>query len=224
MRRNRASEIGAAALLMLLLVTVATAKSSDPSLYPPKAGDAVVIYLIDNGFHSDLAVPRVAILAHGGPIAAAAARTSPDPWIMIGWGDAKFYEATSDWQGRVPDALRAAFGGRPTVVHLQGVWESPDKAWRTGTRAIPVSAAGLNALLARADRAFVLRPDGGPIFVPSQHDPGEAFFRSGEDFSLVHLCNHWTGELLSAAGLPTTPVLDTLPAGLRLDLQLRAGL
>jgi hypothetical protein len=63
-----------------------------------------------------------------------------------------------------------------------------------------------------------------PVFTPSQHDPGEAFFRSREDFSLVHLCNHWTAELLSAAGLPTTPVLDTLPAGLRLDLRLRAGL
>jgi hypothetical protein len=31
-------------------------------------------------------------------------------------------------------------------------------------------------------------------------------------------------DLLSAAGLPVTPVLATLPAGLLLDLQWRAGL
>ena len=60
--------------------------------------------------------------------------------------------------------------------------------------------------------------------LPVRRDPDEAFFASVERFSLVHLCNDWTAELLNAAGLPTTPVLDTLPAGLWLDLQLRAGL
>ena len=52
---------------------------------------------------------------------------------------------------------------------------------------------------------------------------GQGFFVSGEGFSLVHLCNHWEAELLHAAGLPTTPVLDTLPAGLVLDLKLRSS-
>jgi uncharacterized protein (TIGR02117 family) len=220
----RAREIAAIALMLLVLVTLATAKRGDPALYPPKAGDAQMVFLIDNGFHSDLAIPRAAILAHGGPLARAAAAIGPDPWIMIGWGDARFYEATTPWQGRVLDGLRAALGGRPTVVHLQGVAEQPDVAWRAGIHRVALSQAGLAALLARADRAFAVDADGAPIVVPVPRDPGEVFFRSGEGFSLVHLCNHWTGELLNAAGLPTTPVLDTLPAGLWLDLQLRAGL
>ena len=59
--------------------------------------------------------------------------------------------------------------------------------------------------------------------MPSEHAAGEAFFKSSEGFSLAHLCNHWTAGLLVAAGLPMTPVLDTLPAGLRLDLRLRSG-
>ncbi|HEY1753085.1 MAG TPA: DUF2459 domain-containing protein [Caulobacteraceae bacterium] len=160
MRTIKAREIIVAALLVLLLAAVTTARSADHALYPAKAGDAVAIYLIDNGFHSDIAVSRAAIAAHGGPIAAAAARTSPDAWMMIGWGDAKFYEATSDWTGRVPDALRAALGGRPTVVHLQGVWGEPGQVFRSGVKAIPVSPAGLDALLSRADRSFVLGPAG----------------------------------------------------------------
>ena len=91
-------------------------------------------------------------------------------------------------------------------------------------RRIPLSSAGLAALRARTDRAFALGPDGAPLFVPVPRDANEAFFKSGERFSAVHLCNHWTAELLNAAGLPTTPVVDTLPAGLALALRLRAGL
>ena len=80
------------------------------------------------------------------------------------------------------------------------------------------------ALLARADRGFRLGPDGQPVISVAAHEAGEQYFQSGEGFGLLHLCNHWVGELLGAAGVPTTPVLDTLPAGLVLDLKLRAGL
>jgi hypothetical protein len=142
---------------------------------------------------------------------------------MVGWGDARFYETTSAWQGRILDGLRAALGGRPTVVHLEGVGASPDTLWKSGIHRIPVSHAGLAALIARADRAFTLGPDGAPIDDPVPRQAGEAFFHSGEGFSLLHDCNQWTAGLLNAAGLPTTPLLDTLPVGLWLDLELRAG-
>jgi uncharacterized protein (TIGR02117 family) len=224
MRKPTRRELAASVVLFLLLVTLATARPANPALYPPKPDDGQTIFLVDNGFHTDLVVPRAAIAAHGGPIAAAAARTGGDPWVMVGWGDARFYEATSPWQGRLLDALRAALGGRPTVVHLEAVWGPADQVWRSGVHRLTLSSAGLAALLARADRAFALAPDGGPQLVPAARDPNEAFFTSREGFSLLHLCNHWTAELLNAAGLPTTPVLDTVPAGLVLDLRLRAHL
>ncbi|HUO12240.1 MAG TPA: DUF2459 domain-containing protein, partial [Caulobacteraceae bacterium] len=208
----------------LLLITLATAKGGNPALYPPR-GDAVAIFLVDNGTHSDLAIPRAAIVAHGGAIAAATAMTTNSPWVLVGWGDARFYEATSPWQDRIGDGLRALLGGRPTAVHLQGLAERPDQAWGSdGVHRILVSQAGLSAMLRRIDRAFALNTGGSPIPIPTQRPPGEGFFASGEDFSLVHLCNHWTDQVLNAAGLPVTPVLDTVPAGLIADLQLRAGL
>ena len=91
-------------------------------------------------------------------------------------------------------------------------------------RPITLSRAGLAALLARADRSLAPGPGGAPIMAPIRRVPDEAFFASKERFSLIHLCNHWTAELLNAAGLPVTPVIDTLPAGLALDLGLRVGL
>ena len=43
-------------------------------------------------------------------------------------------------------------------------------------------------------------------------------------FHMFKVCNHWVADMLSAAGLPVTPVLDTVPPGLLLDLRMRAGL
>jgi hypothetical protein len=90
-------------------------------------------------------------------------------------------------------------------------------------RPLVLSPAGLAALLARADRSLMRDPGGAPVIAPIRRVSDEAFFASGERFSVLHLCNHWTAGLLNAAGLPVTPVLDTLPAGLALDLRLRAG-
>ena len=224
MRWRRSGSVAATLLLGLLVLTLATARPGDRTLYPPRPDDAQAVWLIDNGFHTNLALPRAAMLAHGGALARAAAQTSPDDWIMVGWGDARFYEATSPWQGRLLDAARAALGGRPTVVHLEGVPTRPDLAWRTGVHRIALSSAGLAALLARVDRSFALDAAGALVPLPVPRQPGEAFFASVEGFSAFHLCNHWTSELLAAAGLPTTPVLDTVPFGLVLDLKLRGGL
>jgi hypothetical protein len=218
------SAIGAVVVLALLLLTLATAKNGDPALYPARPGQGVTVFLVDNGFHSDIAAPTAAIEAHDGALSQAARATSSMPWTLIGWGDARFYEASTSAVSRVPDGLGALIGGRPTIVHLEGVWGRPDRVWKSGVRPITLSQAGLAALLARADRSLVRGHDGGPVMSPIHREPGEAFFASAERFSLFHLCNHWTAQLLHAAGLPETPVLDTLPAGLTLDLKLRARL
>jgi uncharacterized protein (TIGR02117 family) len=221
---RRPSGIGAIFLLLLIVLTLATARPGDPRLYPPKAGDAQTIWLIDNGFHTDLALPRAAVIAHGGPLAAAAAQTGAAPWIMVGWGDAKFYEDASPWQGRLIDAGRAALGGRATTVHLEGVPQRPDLAWAEGVHRIAVSSAGLAALMARIDRTFALGKSGAPVALDVPRQPGEAFFASGEGFSGIHDCNEWTADVLTAAGLPMTPAPDAVPAGMWLDLKLRSGL
>jgi uncharacterized protein (TIGR02117 family) len=224
MTRNRGAGVFAVIALFLVVSALATARGGAPFLYPSKPGEGVAIFVVDNGFHTDIAVPAAVIAGQGGALASAAAQTTSAPWILIGWGDARFYEDQSPWQGRLPDGFRALLGGRPTIVHLQGVAVQPDRAWTSGVHRLTLSRPGLTALLARADRSLKRGPGGAPVMDDVAHQPGEAYFRSVEDFSLVHLCNHWTAELLDAAGAPTTPVLDTIPAGLWLDLKLRAGL
>ncbi|HZZ88989.1 MAG TPA: DUF2459 domain-containing protein [Caulobacteraceae bacterium] len=213
----------AAILVLAFLLILATARGGDPKLYPPKPGETVIVYLVDNGFHSDIAAPTAAIEAHGGALAEAARRASAEPWMLIGWGDKRFYEADTPALSRIPDGLAALLGGRPTAVHLEGVWGEPDRVWKSGVRRIALSRAGFAALLDRADLSLIKNDVGAPVMAPIRRVKDEAFFASGEIFSALHLCNHWTAELLHAAGLPVTPALDTLPAGMALDLWLRVG-
>lgn len=48
-------------------------------------------------------------------------------------------------------------------------------------------------------------------------------FASPDRLLKARLCGAWLGALLDAAGVPTTPVLDVVPAGLSQDLVWRAG-
>ncbi len=223
-RRARASATTLAAILLLLIaLTLATSRHGDARLYPPPAGAGVTLFVVDNGFHSDLAIPRAVLIAHGGPAGRATALASTEPWVLVGWGDEGFYEGEGFSAARIVDGLAALAGlHRRTVVHLEGHPASPDRTWRDGVHRIAVSTAGLDALLARLDQSFALDAGGGPIRLLFRRTPGEMFFAGRGHFSALHLCNHQTAALLAAAGLPTTPVLDTLPAGLVLDLKLRA--
>jgi hypothetical protein len=213
-------------VFFLIVATLATAKGADPRLYPPAPNGKITLFLVDNGFHTDLVFPRAVLIAHGGPLAQATALTTTDPWVMVGWGDEKFYEARDGLSfARALDGLRALFApGNRSVVHLEGDPWYPPQAWRTGLHPIVVSSAGLAAMLARIDRSFAPGPGGQPLRSPVHRDHDEMFFASGESFSLFHICNHWTAQALNAAGLPVTPVIDTMPAGLVLDLKLRAHL
>jgi uncharacterized protein (TIGR02117 family) len=221
---RRRLPILALAFAALALLVALTSRPRDPSLYPPVIGaPRTTIYLIDNGFHSDLALPRAALAADP-LLARALAMTSDKPWILVGWGDARFYTASGFSAARGADALRALFGTHnPSVVHLEGIASQPDTAFVDATsREIEVSDAGLARMTARIDQAFARGPDGGPERAAGVVGADEAFFRGAEAFNLTHLCNHWTAQVLNAAGLPVSLALDTLPAGLRLDLALSA--
>jgi uncharacterized protein (TIGR02117 family) len=213
-------------VVALSACTILGAHPGDPSLYPPsKSAVSVPVYLIDNGFHSDLALSRKVIAAQPHRVGRAAAMTSGDPWIVMGWGDAHFYSRQGPAEARAVDAVRALFWpGNASVVRLEGIPRQPDEYYIAGAvKVIQLSPAGVERLLDRVDRSLAVGPDGGPVRAPANDDPDEAFFKSTETFSLLHLCNHWTSEVLNAAGLPTDEVVDTLPAGLKLDLRLRGG-
>ncbi|WP_235968930.1 DUF2459 domain-containing protein [Brevundimonas huaxiensis] len=55
-----------------------------PGAEDREATDTVAILVLDNGFHTDIAVPRAALERLGGSLALAVQSLAPGDWILIG--------------------------------------------------------------------------------------------------------------------------------------------
>ena len=181
---------------------------------PPGAA-GVELHLLDNGFHTDLAVPRAALEARGGPLAEAVHGLAPGDWILIGWGDAKFYVDQSPMEGRLPDGARAFFRpGNPSVIMLDPAQQDPRRLFaEDGRRDFRLTPSGFEALAAHIEASLDLS-DGGPRVAAAREGDDARFFASRETFSIAHLCNHWTAGVLNAGGLPVRPFRSIVSAEL----------
>lgn len=194
-------------LAALVGLTAALVTWEKPGAAVPPGGDPVVVYLLDNGFHTDLVVPRAALARRGGPLAQATALLEPGDWIIIGWGDARFYVDQSPISDRLPDGARAFFRpGNPSVVMLDPEREDPRARYaEDGRAALTLSRAAFDRLAGRVEASLELS-GAGPRIVAARPGDDARFFASRETFSILHLCNHWTAQVLNAGGVSVRPV------------------
>jgi hypothetical protein len=180
----------------------------DPALFPAASADrAVEVHVLDNGFHTDLAVPRARLEARTGPLAEAVRSLPPGDWILIGWGDARFYVDQSPVTDRLPDGARAFFRpGNASVVMLDPAQRDPRALVAADRRrALRLSAAGFDAMADRVEASLDLE-DGRARIAAARAGDDARFFASHESFWIGRLCNHWSAGVLNAAGLPARPL------------------
>lgn len=221
----------AAILLAAALGAVAACwtwtRPGDPVLFPAVPDEpGVVIHILNNGFHTDLAAPRDALEAGGGPLAQASRTLGPGDWVLIGWGDAAFFVDQSPMEGRLLDGARAFFmPGNVAVVMLDPESGDPSRRFRPASRrAVRLSQAGFDAMRARVQASLQLDA-GRPRLSTARSGDGARFFFSTETFWIGYLCNSWTARVLNAAGLPVRPlravtageVMATLDRAAKLD-------
>lgn len=180
-------------------------RSGDPDFSPQTAG-GIAAHILNNGFHTDIAVPRSALEAGGGPLAQASRAVGPGDWILIGWGDAKFFVDTSPMEGRLPDGLRAFFRqGNPSVVMLDPETGDPSRRFEAASRrTLVLSQEAFAGLRDRVEGSLALA-DGRPRISTDRGGDGAVFFASREHFWIGYLCNSWTARVLNAAGVPIRP-------------------
>lgn len=162
--------------------------------------------VLDNGFHTDLAVPRQALMQRDGPLAQAVSTLAPGDWILIGWGDAKFYVDQSPISDRLPDGARAFFRpGNPSVVMLNPESADPRTHYGAHERAeLTLSRTDFDRMAAQIEASLDLY-SGAPRVAAARPGDDARFFVSRETFSILHLCNHWTAGVLNAGGVSVRP-------------------
>ncbi len=171
------------------------------------AGPPGVVHILNNGFHTDLAVPRSALEARGGPLAEASRSVGAGDWILIGWGDAKFFTDTSPMEGRLLDGVRAFFRpANPSVVMLDPHAGDPVRGLPAEkVRTLSLSPAAFAAMTGRVEESLALQ-DGRARLSTARPGAGAHFFASHEHFWIGYLCNSWTARVLNAAGLDIRPM------------------
>ena len=236
MRRTaRYLGVGFVAIVALLVVgTIITARPGDPSLWPPVKGTPTTdIFVVSHGYHAGIVIPTARIAEVAGrqgdvSLITVAQRFAAYPFIEIGWGDEGFYSSVPDAASlTIRMALRALFRpGNASVMHVVGLHDTPRRIFPSADIVrIEVSEDGFVRMLRRIEESFARSGDASMPHVLGKGLYGPSlFYRANGSFSILNVCNHWVAEVLSAAGLPTTPVLATLPAGLLLDLQVQSGL
>ncbi|MBL8548941.1 MAG: DUF2459 domain-containing protein [Hyphomonadaceae bacterium] len=163
---------------------------------PAQRGDCVRVQVWSNGFHVDLALDA-ALLAEDHPLRRLYPRARS---FLIGWGDEAFYRS----EGKdMLMGLEALVPPSPSVMHVVAGDEAVEHYFRPHLkRTIGVSHAGAAALGAYLDRALTRGADGGAIVVAGGHLPERSvFLRTGGDFHLFNVCNHWMARALRAAGV-----------------------
>lgn len=220
------------AAALFIAAVIATAHWGDRSLWPPAPGAPTTeVFIVSHGYHAGIVVPRGALAdearRRGLPaLGHIATRFADFDRLEIGWGDEGFYREVPTVESlSVPLAIRALLRpGNPSVLHVVGIKNDPRAVFTNSDLVrIDLGAAGFERLADKLDATFardgVLPRDLGPGLYGTSR-----FYRANGAFHLFNVCNHWIAGLLDAAGVPTAPVLATLPFGLLLDLEWRSGL
>lgn len=227
---RRAGLVLAGLCFALLALALITLKGADPALFPAAAdAPSIPVAVVDHGYHAGLIVPvaplRVmASLTGNAPLLSLTQRFAAYEWLEIGWGDENFYRNVPDLSfGTAHQVLKALFWpDNSSILHVVGFSGASDEFF-SRSRHVPLQlghegftrlASAIGATFADAGGAVI---DAGPgLYGPSR------FFKAKGNYSFLNLCNHWTGKTLASAGVPYSPVLSMLSAGLMTDLRWRA--
>jgi uncharacterized protein (TIGR02117 family) len=201
--RRAAACLGAALLAAGCLGPVA-------DLYPPRPGEpAVTVWVVDHGWHTGLVVRRADVDRRLWPevddVPAAA-------FLEVGWGDRDFYMAEP---GTAWMALRAAFGGTPTVLHVAAL-AVPPAAAVPGREvvALRLSRRGFDALSNFVGDTYQRDVAGRATALQPGHHGASRFYAARGTYSLFNTCNTWAARALRAAGAPVTPAWAATAGGL----------
>lgn len=187
--------------------------ATGPAVPSGGVDDTVRIYVLSNGFHSDIAVPagngvldRLGLEIGDFPVDPARVR-----YWALGWGSRVAYTSLEKVADLTPAIMLKALAFDKTVMHVQPLGPvSPGEH----SYAYDISQEAFRKLL--DDLAGSFRRSKQPIPVITQGF-GDRFYHGRGRFSPWRSCNAWTGSQLRAIGIGVgvwTPFAQSLEFGL----------
>jgi uncharacterized protein (TIGR02117 family) len=187
--------------LYLLAALIGSLIPVNRDWHEPREG--TVIYLADNGVHSDIVMP---VSAEGLdwrpilPVSDFAASQSGARWIAFGSGEQRVYLNTPTWWDITPRTIWSALAGGKRVMHVEYV-SDPNYAVRE-IRLRPQEYRRLWATI-RADFARDAKGHLRHIAHPG-YGCCDTFYRATGKASAIRTCNSWVADRLRLAGVKTS--------------------
>jgi uncharacterized protein (TIGR02117 family) len=159
------------------------------------------VYVISNGWHTGLVLPRAQISAEVWP---EQGELAPAPFLEVGWGDSAAYLAD---RITVRVAIVAALGSS-AALHLAGLDGLPtERGRKIDVVEVRLTPREFDDLTGFISRSYARDGTGNTIWLARGYTDNSAFYRARGRYHLFNTCNTWTAQALRAAGCPIVSAL-----------------
>jgi len=161
--------------------------------------DAVPIYILSNGVHTDIVVPiknEIKDWRNQIQFSQTKSKDSLMNFIAFGWGDKGFYLDTPEWSDlKASTALKATFGVSSSAMHttfFKKLKEGED------CKRILISKENYQKLVGFISDSFN-NPTNPKWIEGHSYGKKDAFYEAKGSYSLFYTCNTWANNALKAA-------------------------
>lgn len=215
---------------LLFVSALLTMRSADSRLFPVLQGQPVVeIAVVNHGVHAGIVlkradIARVAQETGDTVLLTLSERFGAYAFLEVGWGDEQFYRFAPTLSAVTFKMAFSALAGfdESTVLHIVGLEKDAQTTFKhSDVQMIQVSEEGFKKLAIRFADSFAVNALNEPLELgPGIYGPS-LFFQATGHYHLFRTCNRWLSDLLSEAGLATSPVPAILSVGLLEELRYR---
>jgi len=188
--------------LLYFLLVLGLAYVPTNSDFKPCTNDAVEIYILTNGVHTDLVLPLNNNIkdwsAFVNPVNTKLPSTNFH-YVAFGWGDKGFYLETPTWADlKFKTAFKAMFFLSTSDMHVS-FYESLKE--NESCKKICISLDSYTKLITYIDNSFQTLNKMPMLIKGASYGNNDLFYDANGTYSMFYTCNSWANSGLKAAHL-----------------------